>query len=35
VRAGGEVDLISGDPGTFWGRWRDNDRLRAFVNFNF
>lgn len=35
VRAGGEVDLISGDAGTFWGRWRDNDRLRAFVSFDF
>jgi len=35
VRAGGEVDLIAGDPGTSWGRWRNNDRLRAFVNFNF
>jgi hypothetical protein len=35
VRAGGEVDLISGDVGTFWGRWRDNDRVRAFVSFDF
>ena len=35
VRAGGAVDLISGNVGTFWGRWRDNDHLRAFVNFNF
>ena len=35
VRAGGEVDLISGDVGTFWGRWRNNDRLRAFVSFDF
>jgi len=35
VRAGGEVDLISGDAGTFWGRWRNNDRLRVFVSFDF
>lgn len=35
LRAGGELDLISGDTGTFWGRWRDNDRLRAFVRFSF
>jgi len=35
VRAGGELDLISGDAGTFWGRWRNNDRLRVFVSFDF
>lgn len=35
IRAGGELDLISGDVGTFWGRWRNNDRLRAFVRFDF
>jgi len=35
VRVGGELDLISGDAGTFWGRWRDNDRLRVFLRFDF
>jgi hypothetical protein len=35
VRAGGEVDLISGDAGTFWGRWSANDRLRVFFRFDF
>jgi hypothetical protein len=35
ARAGGEVDLISGDLGTFWGRWRDNDRLRVFLSLDF
>ena len=35
IRAGGELDLIRGDVGTFWGRWRNNDRVRAFVRFDF
>jgi hypothetical protein len=35
ARVGGEVDLISGVLGTFWGRWRDNDRLRVFLQFDF
>jgi hypothetical protein len=35
VRAGGEIDLLGGSTGTFWGRWRDNDRLRAFLKFDF
>jgi hypothetical protein len=35
VRVGGELDLIGGAPGTFWGRWRENDRLRAFLKFDF
>jgi hypothetical protein len=35
VRAGGELDLVSGAAGTFWGRWRDNDRLRVFLRFDF
>ena len=35
VRVGGEVDLIGGGADTFWGRWRNNDRLRAFVRFDF
>jgi len=35
ARVGGEVDLISGDLGTFWGRWRDNDRLRLFIQYDF
>jgi hypothetical protein len=35
ARVGASVDLISGDPGTFWGRWRDNDRLTVFLSLNF
>ena len=35
VRAGGELDLIGGGTETFWGRWRDNDRLRVFVRFDY
>jgi len=35
VRAGGELDLIAGGASTFWGRWRDNDRLRVFLRFDF
>lgn len=35
VRVGGELDLIGGRATTFWGRWRDNDRLRVFVRFDF
>jgi hypothetical protein len=35
LRAGGELDLIGGGTATFWGRWRDNDRLRAFLKFDF
>jgi hypothetical protein len=35
ARVGGELDLISGNLGSFWGRWRDNDRLRVFLNFDF
>ena len=35
VRVGGELDLISGGADTFWGRWRDNDRLRVFLKFDF
>ena len=30
-RVGGEVDLIRGDAGTFFGRWADNDRATVFV----
>jgi hypothetical protein len=35
VRAGGELDVISGNASSFWGRWRDNDRLRAFLRYDF
>lgn len=35
VRAGGEIDVIGGGSGTFWGRWRANDRLRLFIKFDF
>ncbi len=35
VRVGGEVDVLSGGATTFWGRWRDNDRLRLFIRFDF
>lgn len=35
VRAGGEMNLIRGDATSFWGRWRNNDRMRAFVKFDF
>ena len=24
-----------GGASTFWGRWRDNDRLRMFLRFDF
>ncbi len=33
-RFGGELDLINGAATTFWGRWRDNDRLRVFLRFD-
>ena len=32
VRVSGELDVISGAATTFWGRWRDNDRLRVFLS---
>lgn len=35
LRAGGELDLMNGGSATFWGRWRENDRLRAFLKFDF
>ena len=35
LRAGGELDVIGGGTETFWGRWRDNDRLRVFLRFDF
>jgi len=35
VRVGGEVDLMGGEVGTFWGRWRGNDRVRVFSEFSF
>jgi hypothetical protein len=35
VRAGGEYDLISGEATSFWGRWRDNDRLSFYVSVDF
>lgn len=35
VRVGAEAARFSGAPGTFFGRWRDNDRLRAFVTLSF
>ncbi len=31
LRAGGELAMINGASTTFWGRWRDNDRLRLFL----
>jgi hypothetical protein len=35
VRVGGELDVISGAATTFWGRWRDNDRLRVFLKLDY
>ncbi len=35
LRAGGEASVLWGAPRTFFGRWRDNDRLRVFVTFSF
>ena len=35
VRAGLEVAVMSGGAATFWGRWRDNDRARAFLKIDF
>ena len=35
VRVGGEIDLMAGGAATFWGRWRDNDRMRVFVKLDF
>lgn len=35
VRLAAEMDVISGNSQTFWGRWRDNDRLRAMVKLDF
>jgi hypothetical protein len=35
LRLGGEMDLIHGDEGTFFGRWRENDRLRVTLRMSF
>lgn len=35
VRAGAEAALLWGAADTFFGHWRDNDRLRAFVTLSF
>jgi hypothetical protein len=35
VRVGGELDVVSGNAQSFWGRWRDNDRLRVVVRVDF
>ena len=35
LRVGGEYDLIHGEPDTFWGRWRANDRLRLFLRYDY
>jgi hypothetical protein len=29
------LDLISGSQDTFWGRWRDNDRVYVFLKYFF
>jgi hypothetical protein len=31
LRLGAEIDLIQGEDGSFFGAWRDNDRLRIFA----
>ncbi len=35
LRLGGEIDLVSGPAGSFFGSWRDNDRLRLLAKFSF
>jgi hypothetical protein len=35
ARAGAEAAILWGNPDTFFGRWRDNDRLRVFVTLTF
>ncbi len=35
TRLGAEIDLIDGDRGSFFGAWRDNDRLRVFARMAF
>ena len=35
LRLGAEIDLLSGPAGSFFGTWRDNDRLRLFARLSF
>lgn len=35
LRLGAEVDLIDGGAGSFFGSWRDNDRMRIFARVTF
>jgi hypothetical protein len=35
LRLGAELDLLSGPRGSFFGSWRDNDRLRLFARMSF
>ncbi len=35
VRLGADIDLLAGDTGSFFGRWRDNDRLRVFARISY
>ncbi|MCP4202246.1 MAG: hypothetical protein GY769_09950, partial [bacterium] len=33
IRLGAEIDLVEGKTGSFFGAWRDNDRLRIFTKW--
>lgn len=35
VRLGAELELLNGNAGSFFGRWRDNDRLRLYAAFTY
>ena len=35
IRLGAELAMMNGAATTFWGRWRDNDRLRVYAAFDF
>lgn len=35
VRLGGEVELLHGPADSFFGRWRENDRVRLWASFTY
>ncbi len=35
LRLGAEIDLVDGKAGSFFGAWRDNDRLRVFTKVTY
>ena len=35
LRIGSEADFLSGPSGSFFGSWRDNDRLRFWARLSF